>query len=108
MHDRDGFIWYDGECVPWQSATTHVLSHSLHYGLSVLEGLRAYRTRAGTTAIFRLKEHVRRFFGSAHAYRMQVPFDAEVLERALFEVIRKNRLEQAYLRPLAFYGPEKM
>jgi branched-chain amino acid aminotransferase len=108
MHDRDGFIWYDGECVPWQSATTHVLTHSLHYGLSVLEGLRAYRTRAGTTAIFRAAEHVRRFLGSAHAFRMKVPFDAASIERALFEVMRKNRLEQAYLRPLAFYGSEKM
>jgi branched-chain amino acid aminotransferase len=108
MHDRDGWIWYDGECVPWRNATTHVLSHSLHYGLSVLEGLRAYRTRAGTTAIFRLSEHVRRFLGSAHAYRMQVPFSAAELELALYEVMQKNRLEQAYLRPLAFYGSEKM
>src|SRR5215510_11792589 len=101
MHDRDCWIWYDGECVPWRSATTHVLTHSLHYGLSVLEGLRAYRTRAGTTAIFRAKEHVRRFLGSAHAFRMPVPFSAEAIEQALFEVLHRNRLEQAYLRPLA-------
>lgn len=108
MHDRDGWIWYDGECVPWRSATTHVLTHSLHYGLSVIEGVRAYRTVAGETAVFRLAEHTRRFLDSARAYRMTVPFGRAELERAQLEVLRRNQLEQAYLRPIAFYGSEKL
>jgi hypothetical protein len=72
MADRDGFIWYDGKLVPWRDATTHVLTHSLHYGLAVFEGVRAYKTDAGT-AIFRLKEHTDRLFNSAHIYRMPMP-----------------------------------
>ena len=72
MADRDGFIWYDGKLVPWRDATTHVLTHSLHYGLAVFEGVRAYKTVSGT-AIFRLKEHMDRLFGSAHIYRMPMP-----------------------------------
>jgi branched-chain amino acid aminotransferase len=108
MHDRDGWIWYDGELVPWRDATTHVLTHSLHYGLSVIEGVRAYRTRSGETAVFRLREHTRRFLDSAKAYRMVVPFGQAELERAQLQVLRANRLEQAYLRPIAFYGPEKL
>lgn len=108
MHDRDGWIWYDGECVPWRSATTHVLTHSLHYGLSVIEGVRAYRTVAGETAVFRLGDHTRRFLDSARAYRMSVPFSRTELEQAQLEVLRRNQLEQAYLRPIAFYGSEKL
>jgi branched-chain amino acid aminotransferase len=108
MHDRDGWIWYDGECVPWRSATTHVLTHSLHYGLSVIEGVRAYRTVAGETAVFRLADHTRRFLDSARAYRMTVPFSRAELEQAQLEVLRRNQLEQAYLRPIAFYGSEKL
>lgn len=107
MHDRDGFIWYDGRLVPWREATTHVLTHSLHYGLTVIEGVRAYRTEAGG-AIFRLADHTRRFLHSAHAYRMVVPFDAATLERAHLEVLEANRLDEAYLRPLAFHGSEKL
>jgi len=80
MHDRDGFIWYDGQLVPWRAATTHVLSHSLHYGVAVFEGLRAYQGALGT-AIFRLAEHTDRLFGSAHIYRMKIPFArAEIME----------------------------
>jgi branched-chain amino acid aminotransferase len=108
MHDRDGWIWYDGECVPWRSATTHVLTHSLHYGLSVIEGVRAYRTATGETAVFRLGDHTRRFLDSARAYRMTVPFSRAELERAQLEVLRRNQLEQGYLRPIAFYGSEKL
>lgn len=108
MHDRDGWIWYDGEWIPWRSATTHVLTHSLHYGLSVIEGVRAYRTHAGQTAVFRLAEHTRRFLDSARAFRMTVPFSAAELERAQLEVVQRNQLEQAYLRPIAFYGSEKL
>src|SRR5262245_48813283 len=108
MHDRDGFIWYDGKLEPWRGVTTHVLTHSLHYGLSVIEGVRAYRGRNGQSAIFRLKEHTRRFLDSAHVYRMSVPFDAATLERAQIEVVRANGLDSAYIRPIAFYGSEKL
>jgi branched-chain amino acid aminotransferase len=107
MADRDGFIWYDGKLVPWRDATTHVLTHSLHYGLAVFEGVRAYKTVNGT-AIFRLKEHTDRLFDSAHIYRMPMPWDKETLMEAQKEVVRANKLESAYIRPLAFYGSEKM
>jgi len=107
MSDRDGFIWYDGKLVPWRDATTHVLTHSLHYGLAVFEGVRAYHTVNGT-AIFRLKEHTDRLFNSAHIYRMAIPYDRETLIEAQKEVVRANQLESAYLRPIAFYGSEKM
>jgi len=107
MADRDGFIWYDGKLVPWRDATTHVLTHSLHYGLAVFEGLRAYKTASGT-AIFRLKEHTERLFNSAHIYRMPMPWDRETVMAAHKEVVRANKLESCYLRPIAFYGSEKM
>ena len=107
MSDRDGFIWQDGKLVPWRDATTHVLTHSLHYGMGVFEGVRAYKTERGT-AIFRLKEHTERLFRSAHIFQMQMPYSAEELNEAQKEVIRANKLESGYLRPLAFYGSEKM
>jgi branched-chain amino acid aminotransferase len=107
MSDRDGFIWQDGKLVPWREATTHVLTHSLHYGLAVFEGVRAYKTVNGT-AIFKLKEHTDRLFDSAHIYRMPMPWDKETLMEAQKEVVRANKLESAYIRPLAFYGSEKM
>ncbi len=107
MADRDGFIWHDGKLVPWREATTHVLTHSLHYGLAVFEGLRAYKTVDGT-AIFRLKEHTDRLFNSAHIYMMKMPYDKETLMEAHKEVVRANKLESCYLRPIAFYGSEKM
>jgi len=107
MADRDGFIWYDGKLVPWRDATTHVLTHSLHYGLAVFEGVRAYKTVNGT-AIFRLKEHTDRLFNSAHIYRMPMPWDRQTLMEAQKEVVRANKLESCYLRPIAFYGSEKM
>jgi branched-chain amino acid aminotransferase len=107
MADRDGFIWHDGKLVPWREATTHVLTHSLHYGLAVFEGLRAYKTEDGT-AIFRLKEHTDRLFNSAHIYMMKMPYDKETLMEAHREVVRANKLESCYLRPIAFYGSEKM
>ncbi len=107
MSDRDGFIWHDGKLVPWREATTHVLTHSLHYGLAVFEGLRAYKTVDGT-AIFRLKEHTDRLFNSAHIYMMKMPYTKEVLMEAQKEVVRANKLESCYVRPIAFYGSEKM
>jgi branched-chain amino acid aminotransferase len=107
MSDRDGWIWYDGKMVPWRDATTHVLTHSLHYGLSVFEGLRAYKTSAGT-AIFRLREHTERLFNSARIFMMQMPFTPEQLMDAQRQVVRLNKLEAGYVRPIAFYGSEKM
>jgi len=107
MSDRDGWIWYDGKMVPWREATTHVLTHSLHYGLAVFEGLRAYKTSAGT-AIFRLREHTERLFNSARIFMMQLPFTPEQLMEAQRQVVRMNKLESCYVRPIAFYGSEKM
>jgi branched-chain amino acid aminotransferase len=107
MADRDGTIWYDGELVPWRQATTHVLTHSLHYGLAVFEGLRAYKTVDGT-AVFRLKEHTDRLFNSAHIYMMKIPYTRAVLMDAQKAVVRENGLESCYIRPIAFYGSEKM
>lgn len=107
MSDRDGFIWYDGKLVPWRDANTHVLTHSLHYGLAVFEGVRAYNTDLGT-AIFRLQDHTRRLFNSAHIYQMELPYDQDAINAAQLEVVRANELESCYIRPLAFYGSEKM
>ena len=107
MADRDGVIWYDGKLVPWREATTHVLTHSLHYGLACFEGVRAYKTVNGT-AIFRLKEHTERLFNSAHIFMMKVPYDRETLIEAQREVVRANKLDACYIRPIAFYGSEKM
>ncbi|HHC72645.1 MAG TPA: branched-chain amino acid transaminase [Thiotrichales bacterium] len=107
MADRDGVIWFDGELVPWREAKIHVLTHSLHYGLGVFEGVRAYRTERGT-AIFRLEEHTRRLFGSAKILGMDIPWDPATLDEAQKRVVRENGLESAYIRPLAFYGSEGM
>lgn len=107
MADRDGFIWFNGKLVPWREAQIHVLTHSLHYGLAVFEGERAYKTDKGP-AIFRLKEHTDRLFNSAHIYRMQMPYSKEQIIEATAEVVRANNLEACYIRPIAFYGSEKM
>src|ERR1700687_4041582 len=106
MADRDGEIWYDGKLVPWREANTHVLTHSLHYGLAVFEGVRAYKTEI-RTAIFRLKEHTTRMFNSAKIYMMEIPYTPGELMDAQREVVRANKLESCYLRPLAFYGSEE-
>ena len=107
MADRDGVIWMDGELVPWREAKIHVLTHTLHYGMGVFEGVRAYKTDRGT-AIFRLQEHTDRLFGSAHIMMMKVVQDrAEIIE-AQKTVVRDNGLETAYIRPLFFYGSEGM
>ncbi len=105
--DRDGVIWMDGEMIPWRDATTHVLTHTLHYGMGVFEGVRAYRAEGGT-AIFRLREHTQRLFHSAHILRMKIPFDQQTLIDAQVDSIRQNKLESGYLRPMAFYGSEGM
>jgi branched-chain amino acid aminotransferase len=107
MADRDGVIWYDGKLVPWREANTHVLTHTLHYGMGVFEGVRAYKTPRGT-AIFRLQEHTERLFNSAHIFMMKMPWDRQTLMEAQRQVVRENRLESCYIRPIAFYGSEAM
>ena len=103
MADRDGYIWHDGKLVPWREATTHVLTHTLHYGMGVFEGIRAYKAEQGT-AIFRLEEHTDRLFNSAYIFQMKMPYDKEALLEAQKEVVRANALESCYIRPIAFLG----
>ncbi len=105
--DRDGVIWMDGELIPWRDATVHVLTHTLHYGLGVFEGVRAYKTDNGT-AIFRLQDHTERLFRSAHIMGMHLPFDRDTLNEAQKIVVQKNDLASAYIRPIVFYGSEGM
>jgi branched-chain amino acid aminotransferase len=107
MADRDGKIWKDGKLVDWRDANLHMLTHSLHYGMAVFEGVRAYKTIDGT-AIFRLREHTQRLFNSAKIFQMAIPFDMDTLIEAQKEVVRANQLESCYLRPLVWIGSEKM
>ncbi len=106
--DRDGVIWLDGELVPWREAKVHVLTHTLHYGMGVFEGVRAYDAGDRGTCIFRLKEHTDRLFRSAHIMGMAMPFDKETLNAAQKQVVRENNLHESYLRPMAFLGSEGM
>ncbi len=107
MADRDGVIWYDGKMVNWRDATTHVLTHTLHYGMGVFEGVRAYKTDRGA-AIFRLQDHTDRLFNSAHILQMKMPFSKQEIADAMCASVRENKLESAYIRPMAFYGAEAM
>ncbi|MBK1629437.1 branched chain amino acid aminotransferase [Thiohalocapsa halophila] len=107
MADRDGVIWHDGELVDWRDANTHVLTHTLHYGMGVFEGVRAYATERGA-AIFRLQDHTKRLFNSAHILGMRLPYDADILNTAQCAAVRENGLESAYIRPMLYYGPEGM
>lgn len=105
--DRDGWIWLDGEWLPWREAGTHVMSHTLHYGLAVFEGVRAYSGPRGTH-VFRLQDHTRRLLDSARILQIEVPFDAGTLAATQVEAVRRNGLADAYVRPLVFLGPEKL
>jgi branched-chain amino acid aminotransferase len=105
--DRDGLIWFDGEMVDWREAKVHVLTHTLHYGMGVFEGVRAYHADQGT-AIFRLQEHTDRLFRSAHIMNMPMPFSRDELNAAQLAAVKENGLDSAYLRPMAFYGSEGM
>jgi branched-chain amino acid aminotransferase len=107
MSDRDGKIWMDGALVDWRDARIHVLTHTLHYGCGVFEGVRAYKTAQGT-AIFRLREHTERLFNSAKILRMKIPYTPQQVANAQAEVVRANKLESCYLRPLAWIGDEKL
>ena len=107
MADRDGVIWYDGRLVPWREATTHVLTHTLHYGMGVFEGVRAYKTPKGA-AVFRLQAHTDRLFRSAHILGMSIPYDKDTINAAVRAAVRENKLESGYIRPMCFYGAEGM
>lgn len=107
MADRDGVIWMDGEFVPWQEAKVHVLTHTLHYGFGVFEGVRAYDTVSGP-AIFRLYEHTQRLFDSAKILGMPMPFSPEAVNQACIDCMRQNALKSAYIRPMCYYGAEGM
>lgn len=100
-------IWMDGRFVPWKEATVHVLTHSLHYGLGVFEGIRCYKGEQGS-AIFRLKEHVDRLFGSAHIVQLEIPFSPAEISQAIIETVKLNRLEECYIRPIVFIGYGEM
>lgn len=105
--DRDGTIWMNGDFVDWRDANVHVLTHTLHYGVGCFEGVRAYASAHGTH-IFRLDDHTRRFFDSAKILRMEIPYSFDTLMAAQIETVLRNRLESAYIRPLAFLGSEAM
>ena len=105
--DRDGVIWMDGTLVPWREANTHVLTHSLHYATGAFEGVRAYKTARGT-AIFRLEDHTRRLFNSCKVLGMDIKYDQAAVNAACCAAVRENKLETAYLRPIAYYGSEGM
>jgi len=105
--DRDGLIWFDGKMVDWREAKIHVLTHTLHYGMGVFEGVRAYHTDKGP-AIFRLQAHTDRLFRSAKIMNMPMPFSKDELNKAQLASVKENNLDSAYLRPMVFYGSEGM
>ena len=107
MADRDGLIWLDGEMIPWRDAKVHVLTHTLHYGMGVFEGVRAYEAEQGTS-IFRLDAHTERLINSAKIMNMPMPYDKATLDEAQKAAVRENNLKSAYIRPMAFYGSEGM
>ena len=108
MATDEGKLWMNGTMIEQPDAKVHVLTHSLHYGIAVFEGVRAYQTADNRTAIFRLKEHTERLLGSAKIFQMDVPFDAATLEQAHKDVVKQNKLAEAYIRPLIWVGAEKL
>ena len=108
MATDEGKLWMNGTIIEQPDAKVHVLTHSLHYGMAVFEGVRAYQTADNRTAIFRLKEHTERLLGSAKIFQMDVPFDAATLEQAHKDVVKQNKLAEAYIRPLIWIGAEKL
>ena len=101
-------IWFDGEFVPWERAQVHVLTHTLHYGLGVFEGIRCYETTDGRSAVFRLHDHTRRLFASAHILNLAIPFSEQAIDDACLETIRRNKLRECYIRRLVFLGEGEM
>lgn len=104
MVEKAKFIWFDGKMIPWDQAQVHVLTHTLHYGLGVFEGIRAYQCANGRTAIFRLPAHIRRLFDSAHVMMINIPFSQDEVKAACCELLRVNGQKEAYIRPLVFLG----
>ena len=105
--DRDGVIWMDGKKVPWRDSNVHVLTHTLHYGVGAFEGIRAYKTEQ-RTCLFRLEDHIKRLFDTAHILEMDIPYTKDNINQACIESVKDNQLETAYVRPLVYYGSEGM
>jgi branched-chain amino acid aminotransferase len=102
--EKSDYIWLNGMFVPWDEAKTHVLDHGLHYGTGIFEGIRAYETQDGNSAVFRLDEHIERLFKSARILRMVIPYDQKKIKNVIVETVRKNKLKECYIRPLVWYG----
>ncbi len=101
-------IWVDGSFVDWDDARVHLLTHTLHYGLGVFEGIRCYACDDGSNAVFRLREHVERLFRSAHIMQLEIPFSVDEISRVILETLRVNQLREGYIRPLVFLGEGAM
>ena len=108
MVQKTSLIWMDGKLVPWESATVHVLAHTIHYGLGAFEGIRCYKGTDGTSSVFRLKEHVDRLFDSALIGGFEIPFSREEITQAILETLRENKLDEGYIRPIVFIGAGAM
>ncbi len=108
IDDRDGKIWIDGNMVDWRNAKVHVLTHTLHYGMGVFEGVRAYKQVDGSTAIFRLNDHTQRLFNSAKIFQMTIPYHQDEVAAAQRDVVRANQLDSCYIRPLVWIGSEAL
>jgi branched-chain amino acid aminotransferase len=108
MLQKTSLIWMDGKLIPWESATVHVLSHTIHYGMGAFEGIRCYKGADGTSAVFRLKEHVDRLFESALIGGFEIPHSPETIAQAILETLRENKLEEGYIRPIVFIGAGAM
>ena len=104
MSDKRGLIWLDGKFVPWGEANVHVMTHTLHYGMAVFEGVRAYKGQKGKTAVFLIDQHIDRLYNSCHIAGMKIPFTKRVIKNAIKQLLKKNKLDEAYVRPLVFIG----
>ncbi|OGP49504.1 MAG: branched chain amino acid aminotransferase [Deltaproteobacteria bacterium RBG_13_43_22] len=102
--EKEKKIWFDGKFVPWEKAQIHVLTHTLHYGLGVFEGIRCYHCTDGRSAVFRLPEHVERLFSSAHAMEIKIPFSQAEIQEACCQTLKVNGMKEGYIRPLVFIG----
>lgn len=108
MPDNLSKIWFNGKMTPWNEASTHVLTHTLHYGLGVFEGIRAYRSTSGKSAVLKLTEHMERLYSSAHVAGIEIPYDMDTLRGATMDLLAENALDEAYIRPIAFIGQGKI
>jgi len=108
MVQKTSLIWMDGKLIPWESATVHILAHTIHYGMGAFEGIRCYKGADGTSAVFRLKEHVDRLFDSALIGGMEIPYSREEITQAILETLRGNKLDEGYIRPIVFIGAGAM